>query len=95
MQLGSYKSIAADSNGVQKELKVFENNAETPEFKSAVSSLEALCVKAVTPIPNIGMPMPLDQVGPFARPFLAVVMDPRAAGPHTLVALLRLDSSLR
>ena len=26
-------------------------------------------------------------VGPFARPFLAVVMDPRAAGPHTLVAL--------
>ena len=26
-------------------------------------------------------------VGIFARPFLAVVMDPRAAGPHTLVAL--------
>mmetsp|Transcript_38390 Transcript_38390/g.42460 ORF Transcript_38390/g.42460 Transcript_38390/m.42460 type:complete len:1562 (+) Transcript_38390:322-5007(+) len=26
-------------------------------------------------------------VGPFARPFLAVVKDPRAAGPHTLVAL--------
>lgn len=56
VQLGSYKSIAADSNGVQKELKVFENNAETPEFKSAVSSLEALCVKAVTPIPNIDVP---------------------------------------
>jgi hypothetical protein len=25
--------------------------------------------------------------GPYARPFLQVVMDPRAAGPHTLVAL--------
>lgn len=29
----------------------------------------------------------LIDVGPFARPFLAVVVDPRAAGPHTLVAL--------
>mmetsp|Transcript_15948 Transcript_15948/g.23458 ORF Transcript_15948/g.23458 Transcript_15948/m.23458 type:complete len:1647 (+) Transcript_15948:145-5085(+) len=29
----------------------------------------------------------LHDVGPFARPFLAVVVDPRAAGPHTLVAL--------
>ena len=28
-----------------------------------------------------------DDVGPFARPFLAVIVDPRAAGPHTLVAL--------
>jgi hypothetical protein len=28
-----------------------------------------------------------ENVGIFARPFLAVVMDPRAAGPHTLVAL--------
>jgi hypothetical protein len=25
--------------------------------------------------------------GPYARPFLAVIVDPRAAGPHTLVAL--------
>jgi hypothetical protein len=29
----------------------------------------------------------LHRVGPFAKPFLAVVMDPRAAGPHTFVAL--------
>ena len=28
-----------------------------------------------------------ENVGPFAWPFLAVVMDPRAAGPHTLIAL--------
>ena len=28
-----------------------------------------------------------EDVGPFARPFLAVIVDPRAAGPHTLVAL--------
>ena len=28
-----------------------------------------------------------ENVGIFARPFLSVVMDPRAAGPHTLVAL--------
>ena len=28
-----------------------------------------------------------DDVGPYARPFLAVIMDPRASGPHTLVAL--------
>ena len=28
-----------------------------------------------------------EKVGVFARPFLAVVMDLRAAGPHTLVAL--------
>jgi hypothetical protein len=33
-------------------------------------------------------------VGPFARPFLAVVMDPRAAGPHTLVALRALHRLL-
>jgi hypothetical protein len=38
----------------------------------------------MAPIPMI----PHNQdVGPYARPFLAVVMDPRAAGPHTLVAL--------
>jgi len=33
-------------------------------------------------------------VGPYARPFLAVVMDPRAAGPHTLVALRALHRLL-
>ena len=32
--------------------------------------------------------------GPYARPFLAVVMDPRAAGPHTLVALRALHRLL-
>lgn len=33
-------------------------------------------------------------VGPYARPFLAVVVDPRAAGPHTLVALRALHRLL-
>lgn len=33
-------------------------------------------------------------VGTYARPFLAVVMDPRAAGPHTLVALRALHRLL-
>lgn len=33
-------------------------------------------------------------VGPFARPFLDVVMDPLAAGPHTLVALRALHRLL-
>ena len=33
-------------------------------------------------------------VRPYARPFLAVVMDPRAAGPHTLVALRALHRLL-
>jgi hypothetical protein len=33
-------------------------------------------------------------VGPYVRPFLAVVMDPRAAGPHTLVALRALHRLL-
>lgn len=28
-----------------------------------------------------------ESVGPYAHPFLMVIMDPRAAGPHTLVAL--------
>lgn len=28
-----------------------------------------------------------EDVGPFARPFLSIIVDPRAAGPHTLVAL--------
>ena len=37
---------------------------------------------------------PLDLVGQFARPFLAVVMDPRAAGPHTLAALRALHRLL-
>jgi len=43
-------------------------------------------------------PVPLipehQDVGPYARPFLAVVMDPRAAGPHTLVALRALHRLL-
>eukprot|EP00984_Skeletonema_dohrnii_P011601 scaffold4638_cov125-Skeletonema_dohrnii-CCMP3373.AAC.2 len=29
----------------------------------------------------------MNDPGPYARPFLAVIVDPRAAGPHTLVAL--------
>jgi hypothetical protein len=36
----------------------------------------------------------MQDVGPYARPFLAVVMDPRAAGPHTLVALRALHRLL-
>ncbi|KAL3945256.1 MAG: hypothetical protein SGBAC_000667 [Bacillariaceae sp.] len=36
----------------------------------------------------------VEDVGPCARPFLAVVMDPRAAGPHTLVALRSLHRLL-
>mmetsp|Transcript_26583 Transcript_26583/g.64813 ORF Transcript_26583/g.64813 Transcript_26583/m.64813 type:complete len:1679 (-) Transcript_26583:89-5125(-) len=36
----------------------------------------------------------IEDVGPCARPFLAVVMDPRAAGPHTLVALRSLHRLL-
>lgn len=39
-------------------------------------------------------PNPHQDVGPYARPFLAVVMDPRAAGPHTLVALRALHRLL-
>ncbi|KAL3923282.1 MAG: hypothetical protein SGILL_001741 [Bacillariaceae sp.] len=45
----------------------------------------------MAPIPMI--PQHQD-VGPYARPFLAVVMDPRAAGPHTLVALRALHRLL-
>ena len=37
------------------------------------------------------MPSPtnnnMNDPGPYARPFLAVIVDPRAAGPHTLAAL--------
>ena len=36
----------------------------------------------------------IEDVGSCARPFLAVVMDPRAAGPHTLVALRALHRLL-
>jgi hypothetical protein len=39
-------------------------------------------------------PTTTQDVGPFARPFLSVVMDPRAAGPHTLVALRALHRLL-
>lgn len=39
-------------------------------------------------------PPPPQDVGIFARPFLNVVMDPRAAGPHTLVALRALHRLL-
>eukprot|EP00934_Nitzschia_sp_Nitz4_P000778 Nitzschia sp. Nitz4//scaffold170_size48074//15496//20557//NITZ4_007104-RA/size48074-snap-gene-0.36-mRNA-1//1//CDS//3329538637//778//frame0 len=45
------------------------------------------------PPTNLDPPLPPD-VGSFARPFLAVVMDPRAAGPHTLVALRALHRLL-
>ncbi len=37
--------------------------------------------------------VPLDP-GPYAAPFLAVIVDPRAAGPHTLVALRALHRLL-
>lgn len=39
-------------------------------------------------------PLPPVDVGVFARPFLAVIVDPRAAGPHTLVALRALHRLL-
>ena len=29
----------------------------------------------------------VDDAGPYATPFLNVIVDPRAAGPHTLAAL--------
>jgi hypothetical protein len=41
-----------------------------------------------TPTPTNTVTSPdMKMGGPFARPFLQVVVDPRAAGPHTLVAL--------
>ena len=45
-------------------------------------------------------PQPLQQqqpqqLSPYARPFLQVIMDPRAAGPHTLVSLRALHRLLR
>ncbi|KAL7470817.1 hypothetical protein ACHAXS_011093 [Conticribra weissflogii] len=54
-----------------------------------------------TTISNISNPLPeipkethLLDPGPYARPFLAVIVDPRAAGPHTLVALRALHRLL-
>jgi Sec7 domain len=43
------------------------------------------------PVPMIPQ---YQDVGSYARPFLTVVMDPRAAGPHTLVALRALHRLL-
>ncbi|KAG7356851.1 RalF-like Dot/Icm system translocated protein [Nitzschia inconspicua] len=43
------------------------------------------------PVPMVPQ---FQDVGPYARPFLMVVMDPRAAGPHTLVALRALHRLL-
>uniref|UniRef100_A0A7S2EHJ5 SEC7 domain-containing protein n=1 Tax=Ditylum brightwellii TaxID=49249 RepID=A0A7S2EHJ5_9STRA len=43
------------------------------------------------PVPN-GVAQ--EEAGPYARPFLAVISDPRAAGPHTLVALRSLHRLL-
>jgi hypothetical protein len=46
-------------------------------------------------VESVSSPPPVSSdVGPYARPFLAVVMDPRAAGPHTLVALRALHRLL-
>ena len=45
----------------------------------------------LAPVPMIPQ---YQDVGPYARPFLSVVMDPRAAGPHTLVALRALHRLL-
>lgn len=36
---------------------------------------------------NVANQVDEEEVGPYARPFLTIIMDPRAAGPHTLVAL--------
>jgi hypothetical protein len=53
------------------------------ETKAAQPSIEV----RTTPPPLMRLSSTDDDVGPFTRPFLAVVMDPRAAGPLTLVAL--------
>lgn len=54
-----------------------------------------------TNMPNFSNPLPeipkethLLDPGPYVRPFLAVIVDPRAAGPHTLVALRALHRLL-
>lgn len=50
-------------------------------LRTASSSLPPM------PSPTTNNNNNMNDPGPYARPFLAVIVDPRAAGPHTLVAL--------
>ena len=64
-------------------------NEEAPTLTAEPSDRtpKATETAAAAPSPPIDESNNSHLGGPYARPFLQVVMDPRAAGPHTLVAL--------
>ena len=68
----------------------------TPQKISLSSGLEAPSSSEFGDAVLVEAPslQPSGDVGSYARPFLAVIMDPRAAGPHTLVALRALHRLL-
>ena len=63
-----------------------KDTSTTTNTNGSTTTTTALTTSSFEP-PMSFDPPPPDDVGDFARPFLNVVMDPRAAGPHTLVAL--------
>ena len=66
---------------------------EAPSSDTTSTHSKADFVMVEPSIPATASVAPSD-VGPYARPFLQVVMDPRAAGPLTLVALRALHRLL-
>lgn len=62
-----------------------DGSSGAPKKASPIVVSEPPIVTPVTGLPL--QPEPPRMTNPYARPFLRVIMDPRAAGPHTLVTL--------
>jgi len=76
------KSTTTNTIGINDE----HSSIAAPEIDNSQSSLDR--------VTNIDANNNDGDVGPYANPFLSVIKDPRAAGPHTLVALRALHRLL-
>lgn len=55
--VGSYRSVTVNNDGAtRKQARIYRKELETPGFQKAVNTLETLCTKAVTPIPEKQVP---------------------------------------
>lgn len=89
VELGTQRQEEEGTNNSSGSPKSFvEAPLSPPQKRSTLCSPNNKTVSdsALAPVAS-SESVSLHDVGLFARPFLAVVVDPRAAGPHTLVAL--------
>lgn len=92
-----HQQNSEDDDGLEGAVLVQRRDAQAfnpPESPIPTSNICNIATKGTPRIKEVNpdgsrsrMKLSPKNVGPLAHPFLAVVMDPRAAGPHTLVAL--------